>query len=56
MTSHTRPGRLLVLPPLLPKAELQRHRDDPDAHPGPLIPIYTLMSETALPTLRGRDG
>ncbi len=39
------------LTPLLPKAALQEHLEDPGAHPAPRIPIYKLMSETPLPTL-----
>ncbi len=36
---------------LLPKAALQDHLDDPEAHPAPTIPIYKLMSPAPLPSI-----
>ncbi len=36
---------------LLPKAALQEHLDDPEAHPAPTIPIYKLMSPVPLPSI-----
>ena len=37
---------------LLPKAELQEYREDPEGNAPPVVPIYKLMSETPVPTVQ----